>query len=216
MLVSNMRQDSFFEFQPIFDTFKHRVLAYECLPRQDRDTGETLEAARLRSLAIHSAARQTREGLHFFNLEPASIGKPAIGMRSTVLAVSDSGMKPANVVFAVRESDLVREPKRSRHVREYLGRNGFGFALSGLGTGTGLQSFQAVADFEPDYINLDRSASAPAISKLVRIAEKCGAQVVARGVESFGMVENLWLLGVRFMQGQVFAESAAEIALAAS
>ena len=47
---------------------------------------------------------------------------------------------------------------------------------------------------------------APAIGKLVQIAEKSGAHVVAEGVDRVRMVENLWLLGVRFMQGHLFGD----------
>ncbi len=84
-----------------------------------------------------------------------------------------------------------------------------GFALRGAGMSAGVDSFQAVAEFEPDYINLDRRlvqyfdqpVCAPAISKLVQMAEKSGARVIAEGVDRVRMVENLWLLGVRLMQG---------------
>jgi EAL domain-containing protein (putative c-di-GMP-specific phosphodiesterase class I) len=188
-------------FQPIIDTFEHRILAYECLLRSEGDSGEAIEA-------IHSAARQARQALFFFNLVPTSIDDPRLDIRSTAQAIFESGVKPANVVFEMVESDLVRDPVHSHFVREYLRSNGFGFALSSAGVGAGIDSFRAVADFEPDYINLDRSASAPAIGKLVGMAEISGARVVAEGVDSFQTVENLWLLGIRFMQGHLFGEPA--------
>lgn len=198
-------------FQPIVDTFEHRILAYECYLRSEGDSGEThsegMEAAQCRALAIHSAARQARQGMYFFNLVPASIQDPELDMRSSIRAIFDSGMKPRNVVFAVRESDLMRDPVHSHFIREYLRSNGLGFALSSAG----VRSIQAVGDFEPDYINLDPSASAPAIGRLVGMAEKSGACVIAEGVDSLRIVENLWLLGVRFMQGHLFGEPAAHI-----
>lgn len=166
-----------------------------------------MEAAQCRSLAIHSAARQARQGLYFFGLVPSSIDNPELDMRSSIRAIFESGMKPRNVVFAVNESDLIRDPMHSLFIREYLRSNGLGFALSGAG----VRSIQAVGDFEPDYINLDQAASAPAIGKLVGMAEKSGARVVAEGVDSLRMVENLWLLGVRFMQGHLFGEPALHI-----
>lgn len=198
-------------FQPIVDTFEHRILAYECFLRSEGDSGEIssegMGAAQFRALAIHSAAKQARQALYFFNLVPSSIADPELDMRSTVRAIFDSGMKPRNVVFAVSESDLMRDPVHSRFIREYLRHNGLGFALSGAG----VRSIQAVGDFEPDYINLDQSASAPAIGKLVGMAERSGAQVIAEGVDSLRIVENLWLLGVRFMQGHLFGEPALHI-----
>jgi EAL domain-containing protein (putative c-di-GMP-specific phosphodiesterase class I) len=211
-------------FQPIVDTFEHRILAHECLVRlsgaQAGFEGETVEAARVRSMAIQSAARQTPRGLYFLNLVPSSIDDPALDMSSTIEAIFDYGMKPGNLVFTMTEADLARDPPHSHRIREYLRRRGFGFAISRAGVGPGTDSFQAARDFAPDYISLDRRlirnfeqpACAPAISKLVQIAEKSGARVVAEGVDRGRMVENLWLLGVRLMQGHLFGDPSARTA----
>jgi EAL domain-containing protein (putative c-di-GMP-specific phosphodiesterase class I) len=211
-------------FQPIVDTFEHRILAHECLVRVPEAPpgvgGETIEAARVRALAIQLAARQTPRGLYFLNLVPSSIDDPALDMSSTIEAIFDAGMKPGNVVFEMVEADLARDPAHSHRIREYLRRRGFGFALSRAGVGPGAESFKAALDFAPDYISLDRRLirnfdqplCAPAISKLVRIAEKLGARVVAEGVDRGRMVENLWLLGVRLMQGHLFGDPSPRIA----
>jgi EAL domain-containing protein (putative c-di-GMP-specific phosphodiesterase class I) len=206
-------------FQPIVDTFEHRILAYDCVVRYAGD-GDAIDAAIVRSMAIHSAAEQARQSLYFVDLIPSSIGDPEIDMRSTGEAVFDAGMQPGNVVFEVLESDLARDPVHSRFLRKYLQRNGFGFALSGAGVGAGVCSFQAVSDFAPDYIKLDRrltrhisqQACAPAIGKLVQMAERSGARVIAEGVDRVRMVENLWLLGVQFMQGHLFGDPSLHIA----
>jgi EAL domain-containing protein (putative c-di-GMP-specific phosphodiesterase class I) len=205
-------------FQPIVDTFEHRILAHECLLRLS-DT-QPVEAARVRSLAIHSAALQAPQGLYFLNLVPSSIDDPALDMSSTIEAVFDAGMKPGNLVFEIAESDLARDPGHSHRIRDYLRKRGFGFALRGAGVGAGACSFQTASDFAPDYINLDRRLTqnlnqpvcAPAIGKLVQIAEKSGARVVAEGVDRVRMVENLWLLGVRLMQGHLFGDPSPHIA----
>jgi EAL domain-containing protein (putative c-di-GMP-specific phosphodiesterase class I) len=222
-------------FQPIVDTFEHRILAHECLfrrsgiplsgaeqsPEQSPEQSYNgVEAARVLSLAIQSAARQTPRGLYFLNLLPSSIDDPALDLNSTIEAILDSGMKPGELVFEMAESDLARDPAHSHRIREYLGRRGFGFALSRAGVGAGACSFQAACDFAPDYINLDRRlilnfdqpVCAPAISKLVQIAEKSGARVVAQGVDRGRMVENMWLLGVRLMQGHLFGDPSRRIA----
>lgn len=209
-----------FRFQPIVDTFEHRILAHECFVLQcgvpAGAAGGSFEAAWLRSRVVHSAARQSRHGLYFLNLVPASVDDPDRDMASTIEAIFDARMHPGNVVFDVAESDLARDPAHSRRIRDYLHRNGFGFSLSGAGVGAGASSFEAVSEFAPDYIKLDRRlarnidqpASAPAISKLVRMAESSGARLVAEGVDRGAMVENLWLLGVQFMQGHLFGDPA--------
>jgi EAL domain-containing protein (putative c-di-GMP-specific phosphodiesterase class I) len=200
-------------FQPIVDTFEHRILAYDCVV-QYVGFGDAVEAA------IRSAAEQSRQGLYFINLIPSSIGDPELDLRSTNEAILDAGMQPGNVVFEVLESDLARDPVHSRLLRKYLQSNGFGFAVSDAGVGAGVCSFQAVSDFAPDYIKLDRrltrhisqQACGPAIGKLAQMAEKSGARVIAEGVDRVRTVENLWLLGVQFMQGHLFGEFSPRIA----
>jgi EAL domain-containing protein (putative c-di-GMP-specific phosphodiesterase class I) len=215
-------------FQPIVDTFERRILAHECLlglsgapPAYAPAYADVpVEAARVRLLAIHSAARQTPRGLYFLDLIPSSIDDPALDMNSTIETIFDSGMKPGNFVFQMVEADLARDPAHSHRIRDYLQRRGFGFALSRAGVGAGACSFQAACDFAPDYINLDRRlirnfdqpVCAPAIGKLVQIAEKSAARVVAQGVDRGRMVENLWLLGVRLMQGHLFGDASPCIA----
>jgi EAL domain-containing protein (putative c-di-GMP-specific phosphodiesterase class I) len=210
-------------FQPIVDTFEHRILAYDCIVRYAAD-GDAVEAEvtqrAMRSMAIHSAAKQTRRGLYFVNLVPSLIGDPEFDMRSTNRAIFDAGLQPGNVVFDMVEPDLARDPVHSRCLRAYLRNNRFGFCLSGAGVGAGICSFQAVSDFVPDYIKLDKRltqnlshpACAPAIGKLVQMADKSGARVIAEGVDRVRMVDNLWLLGVQFMQGHLFGDSSPHIA----
>jgi EAL domain-containing protein (putative c-di-GMP-specific phosphodiesterase class I) len=199
-------------FQPIVDTFEHRILAYDCVfpYAAGRDAIDA---------AIRSAAGQARQGLYFVNLIPSSIDHPEIDIRSTVEAAFDAGMQPGKVVFEVLESDLARDPVHSHWLRRCLRSSGFGFALSGAGIGAGVCSFQAVSDFAPDYIKLDRRLTrhisrqecAPTIGKLVQMAEKSGARVIAEGVDRVRMVENLWLLGVQFMQGHLFGDPSLRI-----
>lgn len=197
-------------FQPIVDTFAHRIFGYDCVVSHVVGDGDAVEAA------IRSAADQARQGLYLVSLIPSSIGDPEIDLGSIGEAVFDAGMQPGNVVFEVLESDLARDPVHSHLLRRYLRQTGFGFALSA----GGVCSFQAVSDFAPDYIKLDqrltrhisRQECAPAIGKLVQMAEKSGARVIAEGVDRVCMVENLWLLGVQFMQGHLFGDPSPRIA----
>jgi len=152
--------------------------------------------------------------MYFFNLVPSTIADPERDMRSTVEAVFDSGLQPGNVVFEMAEPELANNPAHSRRIREYLRRNGFGFALSSAGLGPGAYSFRAVSDLGPEYIKLDsrlnqnndRPTCAATIGKLVEMADRSGARLVAEGVDRARMAENLWLLGVQFMQGHLFGD----------
>lgn len=224
-------------FQPIVDTARHRILAHECLirlntlsnPRGGRlyNGGEIVDAARTRneihafdaharSLAIRSAARQPvqENPLFFVNFMPSSIYNPEHCMKSTLATLQESGLRPENIVFEVVESDLIRDPSHLRGICDYYRRHGFAFALDDLGTGS--NSLQLLCDLHPDYIKLDKSLVAnveqpmyaATIRKLVELAGQFGVGVIAEGVEKAETMENLWLLGVQWMQGYFFGRPA--------
>jgi EAL domain-containing protein (putative c-di-GMP-specific phosphodiesterase class I) len=211
-------------FQPVADTFEHRILAYECVSRGfailSDEPARLAQAARLRALSIQSAARQNPHGLYLFNLAPSSIADPRRDLQATCDATTDSGMDAGSVVFDISEPDLARERDHSRRILEYLRGNGFGFALSGAGLAPATDSIETIAEFKPAYIkvdgrlirDIDRPASAATVSKLARIAERSGAHLIAEGVDRVKMLENLWLLGVQFMQGHLFGEPSSRIA----
>ena len=220
-------------FQPIVDTDSNRILAHECLIRLNNgrlyNGAEIIEAALVRNeihaldsharrMAIRSSALQSRHGMYFVNFMPSSIYNPEFCMKTTLEALRESGLPPRNLVFEVVESDMVRDPAHLRRICDYYRRHGFGFALDDVGTGS--NSLQMVCDLKPDYIKLDKSLIqnveqpmyAVAIRKLVELADQFGVRVIAEGVEQAETMENLWLLGVRYMQGYFFGRPAPGVA----
>lgn len=219
-------------FQPIVDTGSNKILAHECLIRLNAGRlysgGEIIDAARTRNeihafdsyarrLAIRSAAKQSATGKYFVNFMPSSIYNPEHCMKSTLEALSESGILPESIVFEVVESDLVRNSAHLRNICDYYRRHGFGFALDDVGTGA--NSLQMVCDLHPDYIKLDKSLIdkveqpmyAATIGKLVELAGQFGVSVIAEGVEKPETMENLWLLGVHRMQGYFFGRPSPRI-----
>jgi EAL domain-containing protein (putative c-di-GMP-specific phosphodiesterase class I) len=230
-------------FQPIVEVaevsassldFPERIFAHECLIRlcdgRVYNGSEIVEAACARNemrafdsyarrLAIRSAARQSPAGLYFINFMPSSIYNPSLCMRSSIDAAEESGMRPANIVFEVVESDLDQNLDHLREICNYCRNQGFGFALDDVGR-TGTNSLEMVADLRPDYIKLDKSLIQnvahmmylPAIiRKLVDLAGRLGVTVIAEGVESRRAADSLLLLGVRHMQGYFFGRPAPQI-----
>jgi len=223
-------------FQSIVDTNQHRIVGHECLIRLSNgrmhNGVEILEAARIRndihafdscarSLAIRSAARQSKAQPptpYFINFIPASIYNPDYCLKSAVDAAADSGMDRDNIVFEAVDSDRVEDTAHLRRIRDYCERNGFGFALDNVGIGKTSQ--QILADLHPDYIKLDRSLTmniekprhAATIGKLAEVAARLGARVIAEGIEKTETMENLWLLGVEWMQGYFFGRPSPQIA----
>ena len=183
--------------QTIVDTFERHVIGHHCQLQQVLGPGEHAHA-----------------GIYFVGLVPSLVDDPETDMLPMFDAIAEAGIAPGNVAFEVEEADLARDPERSERLRQYLRVKGFAFALGNAGLSAGGYSFQAVLDYNPDYIKLDRRLvqhlheprCAPIISKLVQLGENSGACVVAEGVDRLGMLEDLWLLGVRFMQGRLFGQ----------
>ncbi len=220
-------------FQPIVDTaHQNSVFAHECLVRLESarvyNGAEIIEAARTRNevhafdsharrLAIRSAANEEKSGRYFVNFMPSSIYRPELCMQSTLETLAETGLRPENIVFEVVESDLVRDPAHLRRICDFYRHRGFLFALDDVGTGA--NSLQMVCDLRPDYIKLDKSLIqgverpmyAATVRKLVELAEQFGVKVIAEGVETAQTMENLWLLGVKLMQGYYFGRPAPHI-----
>jgi EAL domain-containing protein (putative c-di-GMP-specific phosphodiesterase class I) len=169
-----------------------------------------------RSLAIRSAARQPaqEESLFFVNFMPSSICNPEHCMKPTLASLAESALGPQNIVFEVVDSDLVRDPANLRRICDFYRRHGFGFAFDNVGTGSG--SRHLIRDLRPDYVKLDKSVVAnveqplyaATIRGIVETAGQFGAVVIAEGVEKPETMENLWLLGVHWMQGYFFGRPA--------
>jgi EAL domain-containing protein (putative c-di-GMP-specific phosphodiesterase class I) len=178
-------------FQPIVDTFEHRVLGHECQPYGDMPS---------------------LEGLYFVDLSPKSIENLELHVHSTIEAILGSDPHPGQIIFECAEPDLAREPVRWRSIYDYFRSRGFGLALTGVGVSAGASSLRVVQDLRPEYIKLDERLiqniqepmCASMIGKLVELADQLGLRIIADGVTRQRVVEDLWLLGVQFMQGALF------------
>ena len=221
-------------FQPVVDTSEHRILGHECLIRscdeEIRDGDQVFEAARVHemaqafdwramALAVRSASIQTGSGGVFFvNMLPGSMADPDVAMRPALDALNSSPLNPRNLVFEVVDSDLTGDSARLRAVHDYLRKHGCGFGLDNAGVGS--TSFELIRDLRPDYVKIDRRlvwnaeqpACAATIRKIVELAARYGSEAIAVGVERSRMVENLWLLGVKTMQGYLFGRPSRRIA----
>jgi EAL domain-containing protein (putative c-di-GMP-specific phosphodiesterase class I) len=219
-------------FQPIVDTVANTTIAHECLIRLNCGRmfsgGEIVDAAKIRndihrfdsyarSLALRCAAQQSTDAVYFVNFMPSSIYNPELCLKTTLQTLDENGMKPSNVVFEVVESELVRDPAHLRRICDFYRNRGFGFALDDVGTGS--NSLQMVCELKPDFVKLDKSLVqnvehpmyAATIRKLVELSDQFGVTVIAEGVERMETQENLWLLGVRCMQGYLFGHPAPQV-----
>jgi EAL domain-containing protein (putative c-di-GMP-specific phosphodiesterase class I) len=155
------------------------------------------------SCAIKSAVARNPDGLYFIPLSLAAIDDPP-----------GTGLPATSLVFDIAENDLTGDTRQLLKFRQYLRTRGFSVALSGVG-----QDFANIRDFAPEYIRIDRRLvraidrpeCGAAISRLARTAEASGARLIATGVDRVRMLESLWLLGIQFMQGDLFGRPSARM-----
>ncbi len=225
-------------FQPIVDYPNKRIHGHESLIRLTADRtyngGEIMEAAvsrgrihmfdsYTRQLSVRCAGAQHTAGTKvFINFMPSSIYDPVFCMKSTMQAMSQTHLKPEDIVFEVVESEAVHDAKHLKKICSYYRDHGFKFALDDVGTGS--NSLQMVCDLQPDYIKIDKSLVSglgnrmyrSTVGKIVELANEFNVKVIAEGIEDFTTAETCAEVGIQFMQGYHFARPAAKMIACAS
>jgi EAL domain-containing protein (putative c-di-GMP-specific phosphodiesterase class I) len=230
-----LREDGFTSwFQPIVDLSTGLVFAHECLIRYERDghfrNGADIVAAAMarreihafdahaRQLAIREGGLQHEPGTYLFvNFFPSSIYDPEYCLRSTMAALRRTSIRPSEVVFEVVESEQVEDAGHLRRICDFYRREGFGFALDDVGTGS--SSMNMMAELRPDFIKLDKSLVRAAeepmkgsiIRKFVDLAREFHINVIAEGIESAEMSTRMQSLGIALMQGWHFGRPAPQM-----
>ncbi|HZG08200.1 MAG TPA: EAL domain-containing protein [Allosphingosinicella sp.] len=214
-------------FQPIVDLETGRPFAYEALVRGtngegageilSRVTSETRYAfdQKCRVKAIETAARvgllETGAKLSI-NFLPNAVYSPKACIQLTLRTAAATGMPTDRLIFEFTENEEMAEPS---HVADIVGtykQMGFGTALDDFGAGHA--GLNLLARFQPDIIKLDMElirgieaslARRVIVDGMARMCRKLGIVLIAEGVETDGELRALRDLGVRYLQGYLFA-----------
>lgn len=216
-------------FQPIVDTASGRPFAYEALVR-----GRSGESAadmlaqvvpetryafdqQCRVTAIESAVAAgiiETGALLSINFMPDVITSPIADSQRTLRAARETGLPPERLMFEFSGHEQI-DPIHIALVVDAYRRMGVSTAFDDFGArhaGPGLLS-----RFTPDAIKLDPRlvrglcgswAQRLAVESMVHFAAGLGIKVIAEGVETFAEYCKLRALGVRYMQGYLFARPA--------
>ncbi len=219
-------------FQPIVDIETRSVYAYEALVRgpQRQTAGEMLgsvagenmyafdQSCQIRAIemAVELGLAQTGASVSV-NFMPGAVERPDNCIRTTLEAAERVGMPMNQIIFEMTEDERVADRAHLQSIfREYR-RLGLRTAIDDFGAG--YAGLTLLAEFQPDVVKIDRAlidgidrndAARSIVGAMVHVCESLHITVIAEGVEQG--LESLVLadLGVRYMQGFLFARPAFE------
>jgi EAL domain-containing protein (putative c-di-GMP-specific phosphodiesterase class I) len=171
------------------------------LPRLDRIGRES---------AIAGAEPWLGDDDLYVNFHPASIYRPQVCLASTQRVVEESGIAPGRLVFEVVESHAIADRGHLVTVLEYFRSLGWKVALDDVGAGW--SSLSLLAAVRPDVVKLDKRlvqelpdvGARTVLRAVTELAHQLGAVVVAEGVETERLAEEVTALGADLGQGWLF------------
>ena len=213
-------------YQPIVSLADRSVVAHEALLRGVVDGREVgggdlffvAESAgwlpRLdrigRESAIRGAAPWLGDADLFVNVNPTSIVRPQVCLASTERVVHDTGIDPERLVFEVVESHVVADRGHLVSILEHYRSLGWRVALDDVGAGW--SSLSLLAAVRPEVVKLGKGlvqelpddGARTVVRAVIELAHSLGAVVVAEGVESERLAEQVTALGADLGQGWLF------------
>ncbi len=218
-------------FHPIVNFAKKRVFGFECLIRGVKKNGELIYPNYLfkaaiatetlfyldrscREIAIKTAAiKGLKDFKVFVNFVPTAIYDPNFCLQNTIKWAYKLEWDPQNLVFEVVESEKVQDLNHLKNVLDFYRKNGFLVALDDVGTG--YSSLDALIRLYPNFLKLSteliegidqNTLKHDLVGAIVESARKNGIEVIAEGIEKSEEATTLFKLGVKFMQGYLFAK----------
>lgn len=220
-------------FQPIVDMQLRRPYAYEALVRgpQGEGAGSVLakvnddnryrfdQACRVKAIELAS-----RLGLHelpdcklSINFMPNAVYRPETCIRATLEASREFDFPTDRLMFEVTEGERVDDPQHLVGIFQEYRRQGFTTAIDDFGSG--YSGLNLLATFQPQVLKLDMEltreicthpARQAIVAGVLLVAERLGITVIAEGVETQSECDCLVRMGVRYIQGYLFAKPALE------
>ena len=163
-----------------------------------------------RESAITGAAPWLGEADLYVNVDPTSIFRPQVCLASTERAVHDAGIPASQLVFEVVESHAIVDRGHLFSLLEYYRSLGWRVALDDVGAGW--SSLSLLAAVRPEVVKLDKrlvqelpdDGARTVLRALVDLAHQLGAVVVAEGVETERLADEVTALGADLGQGWLF------------
>lgn len=129
-----------------------------------------------------------------------------------VLHLKEIGLDPASCIIEITEGLLLHANSETMALIASFREAGIQFALDDFGTGYSSMSY--LANYNVDYLKIDKSfvtrcgenlASSAIVEAMILLAHKLGLKVVAEGVESWAQHEWLRAAGCDYSQGFLYS-----------
>lgn len=219
-----------YAYQPIVDLHTRSVFAHEALVRGPEGQGADTVLAQVddqnryrfdqacRVKAIKGAAQLGLSGnaeLLSINFLPNAIYKPEVCIRTTLEAARTHGFPVSKIIFEATEGEKITSGAWLAEVMREYQRIGFLTAIDDFGAG--YAGLNLLADFQPDFVKIDMhltrniQASKPRqaiLKSSLSMCEELGITVIVEGIETEAERDYLRDLGIRYMQGYLFARPA--------
>ncbi|WP_309612210.1 EAL domain-containing protein [Sphingomonas sp.] len=214
-------------FQPIVDIQTGRTFAFEALVRGSNGEGadEVLSRVtpenryafdqRCRVAAIEGAvaagilATDARLSINFL---PNAVYSPAACIQLTLKTARATSFPIERLIFEFTENEEMTDTDHVKNIVESYRKMGFATAIDDFGAGHA--GLGLLAKFQTDYIKLDMElvrgieTSLPRrmiVEGVIRIADSLGITIIAEGIETKAEHDALRAIGVRYIQGYLFA-----------
>jgi EAL domain-containing protein (putative c-di-GMP-specific phosphodiesterase class I) len=217
-------------FQPIVDGETGRPFAFEALVRGSRGEGAAEVLAQVtaenryafdqqcRVAAIEGAVAagilETNARLSI-NFLPNAVYSPLACIQLTLKTARATGFPTDRLIFEFTENEEMNDTDHITNIVDSYRKMGFATAIDDFGAG--FAGLGLLARFQPDLIKLDMElvraidTSMPRrliVESVVRLCDKLGIVVIAEGVETAAEYRVLRDLGIRYIQGYLFARPA--------
>jgi EAL domain-containing protein (putative c-di-GMP-specific phosphodiesterase class I) len=213
--------------QPVLSA-RDQVFGYESFVRAKAPSGDIIAGDKIiaacRALGIefvidrhlHVQAIRTFvssqfNGFLFVNLFPGFIHRPAVYLEGLSETAKSFGIVAKHIVLDFTKSETPRDIMHLKNVCEYARSRGYSIALDDIESLENARKL--VSEVHPDFVKIDMKlarqvAEAPkrsTIRQIVELVHAAGGTVIAEGVETEEMHQQLKQLGVDLFQGYLFS-----------
>src|SRR3954463_9642891 len=146
----------------------------------------------------------------FVNFNPLSIYRPQVCLASTERVVHETEIEPGKLVFEVVESHAIADRGHLVSILDHYRSLAWRVALDDVGAGW--SSLALLAAVRPEVVKLKKAlvqelpddGARPVLKAVTDLAHSLGAVVVAEGVETERLADEVTALGADLGQGWLF------------